>query len=141
MRITLGFLFAVLLASVLAPSPASAHHAFAVEFDAKNCSDIAGVLTKVDYQNPHAYIFVDAKENGQTVPKTFQLSSTSNLKRGGATLPVMNASLGKDVMVRGCASKNGTDNRYAASFIKLAAGTVQRLGQDVEGVFGTKIWR
>ncbi len=141
MRITLGFLFAVLLASVLAPSPASAHHAFAVEFDAKNCSDIAGVLTKVDYQNPHAYIFVDAKENGQTVPKTFQLSSTSNLKRGGATLPVMNASLGKDVMVRGCASKNGTDNRYAASFIKLADGTVQRLGQDVEGVFGTKIWR
>ena len=27
------------------------------------------------------------------------------------------------------------------SFIKLADGTIQRLGQDVEGVFGTKIWR
>jgi hypothetical protein len=73
--------------------------------------------------------------------KTFQLSSTSNLKRGGATLPVMNASLNKEVVVRGCASRNGEDNRYAASFIKLADGTVQRLGQDVEGIFGTKIWR
>ena len=112
-----------------------------MEFDAKNCSDISGVLTKVNYENPHAYIFVDAKEGGQTVPKTFQLSSTSNLKRGGATLPVLNASLGKEVVVRGCSSRNGTDNRYAASFIKLADGTVQRLGQDVEGIFGTKIWR
>ena len=137
MKMTTGFMFAALLAAV----PASAHHAFAVEFDAKNCSDIPGILTKVDYQNPHAYIYVDAKENGQTVAKTFQLSSTSNLKRGGATLPVMNQSLGKEVVVRGCASRNGEDNRYAASFIKLADGTVQRLGQDVEGVFGTKIWR
>ena len=133
MKTTIGFLFAALLAAV----PASAHHAFAVEFDAKNCSDISGVLTKVDYQNPHAYIYLDAKG----VMKTFQLSSTSNLKRGGATLPVMNASLGKEVLVRGCASRNGEDNRYAASFIKLADGTVQRLGQDVEGIFGTKVWR
>ena len=133
MKIALGFLFAVLVAA----APASAHHAFAVEFDAKNCSDISGTLTKVDYQNPHAYIYVDAKG----VMKTFQLSSTSNLKRGGATLPVMNASLNKEVLVRGCASRNGEDNRYAASFIKLADGTVQRLGQDVEGIFGTKVWR
>ena len=40
-----------------------------------------------------------------------------------------------------CGSRNGEKNRYAASFIKLADGTVQRLGQDVEGIFGTKIWR
>ena len=54
---------------------------------------------------------------------------------------VMNASVGKEVLVRGCASRNGEDNRYAASFVKLADGTIQRVGQDVEGIFGTKIWR
>ena len=125
-----------------AAAPASAHHAFAVEFDAKNCSDISGILTKVAYENPHAYLFVDTKTpGGQTVNATFQLSSTSNLKRGGATYAVLNASVGKEVLVRGCASRNGEDNRYAASFIKLADGTVQRVGQDVEGVFGTKVWR
>lgn len=137
MKITAGLAFSLLLAS----APAWAHHAFAVEFDAKNCSDITGVLTKVDYQNPHAYLYVDAKEGGQVVEKTFQLSSTSNLKRGGATLPVMRASIGKEVLVRGCASRNGENNRYAASFIKLADGTIQRVGQDVEGIFGNKIWR
>ena len=140
MKAITGILFCLLI--VLAAAPARAHHAFAVEFDAKNCSDISGILTKVSYENPHAYIFVDAKSaGGQVVPTTFQLSSTSNLKRGGATQPVLNASVGKEVLVRGCASRNGEDNRYAASFIKLADGTVQRLGQDVEGIFGTKIWR
>jgi uncharacterized protein DUF6152 len=139
MRVTFGIVFGLLVAA----APASAHHAFAVEFDAKNCSDIAGVLTKVSYENPHAYLFVDAKEGGSgpVVMKTFQLSSTSNLKRGGATFGVLNASVGKEVVVRGCASRNGEDNRYAASFVKLADGTIQRVGQDVEGVFGTKIWR
>ena len=135
MKPIVAIMFCLLVA--VASAPASAHHAFAAEFDAKNCSDVTGVLTKVNYENPHAYIFLNV--NGEEA--TFQLSSTSNLRRGGATPPVLNASLNKEVLVRGCASKNGEKNRYAASFIKLADGTVQRLGQDVEGIFGTKVWR
>ena len=134
--------YALCLAVLLASAPATAHHAFAVEFDAKNCADVTGVLSRVSYENPHAYLFVSVKNAaGQVEEATFQLSSTSNLRRGGATLPVLNASVDKEVVVRGCGSRNGEKNRYAASFIKLADGTVQRLGQDVEGVFGTKIWR
>jgi uncharacterized protein DUF6152 len=135
MKATVGIMFCLLV--LVASAPASAHHAFAAEFDAKNCSDVTGILTKVNYENPHAYIFLNVK--GEEA--TFQLSSTSNLRRGGATPAALNASLNKEVLVRGCASKNGEKNRYAASFIKLADGTVQRLGQDVEGIFGTKIWR
>jgi Family of unknown function (DUF6152) len=135
MKAIVAIMFCLLV--VVASAPVSAHHAFAAEFDAKNCSDVTGILTKVAYENPHAYIFLNV--NGEET--TFQLSSTSNLRRGGATPAVLNASLNKEVLVRGCASKNGEKNRYAASFIKLADGTVQRLGQDVEGIFGTKIWR
>ena len=135
MKATVGIMFCLLV--LVASAPASAHHAFAAEFDAKNCSDVTGILTKVNYENPHAYIFLNV--NGEEA--TFQLSSTSNLRRGGATPAVLNANLNKEVLVRGCASKNGEKGRYAASFIKLADGTVQRLGQDVEGIFGTKIWR
>jgi len=135
MKATVGIMFCLLV--VVGSAPASAHHAFAAEFDAKNCSDVTGILTKVNYENPHAYIFLTVNNE----EATFQLSSTSNLRRGGATPAVLNASLNKEVLVRGCASKNGEKGRYAASFIKLADGTVQRLGQDVEGIFGTKIWR
>jgi len=140
MKVTAGITFC--LVALLAASPARAHHAFAVEFDASKCADLTGVLTKVSYENPHAYIFMDGKNAaGEVVPMTFQLSSTSNLKRGGATYAALNASVNKEVTVRGCLSRNGTDNRYAASFIKLADGTIQRVGQDVEGIFGTKVWR
>jgi hypothetical protein len=128
--------------TLVASTSTEAHHAFAVEFDAKNCGDITGVLTKVSYENPHAYLFLNVKNaSGQIEEATFQLSSTSNLRRGGATPAVLNASLNKEVLIRGCGSRNGEKNRYAASFIKLADGTIQRLGQDVEGVFGTKIWK
>ena len=139
MRVTAGIFFtaAMLLAAGSASAPVSAHHAFAAEFDAKNCADDVGTLTKVAYENPHAYLFLDVK--GEEA--AFQLSSTSNLRRGGATVAAFNGSLNKEVTVRGCASRNGEKNRYAASYIKLADGVVQRVGQDVEGVFGTKIWR
>jgi hypothetical protein len=140
MKAIAGITFGLLL--LFTSSPALAHHAFAVEFDAAKCSDITGTLTKVAYENPHAYVFVDVKNAaGEKVPMTFQLSSTSNLKRGGATFAALNGSVTKEVTVRGCLSRNGTDNRYAASFIKLADGTIQRVGQDVEGIFGTKLWR
>jgi hypothetical protein len=96
----------------------------------------------VAYENPHSYVWVDVKgAAGTVVESTFQLSSPSNLKRGGATYHVLNSNIGKTVLVRGCASRNGEANRFAASFIKLSDGTVQRVGQDVEGIFGTKIWR
>ena len=140
MNATAGITFCLLF--LLTSSSAFAHHAFAVEFDASKCSDITGTLTKVAYENPHAYVFVNGKNPaGEMVEMTFQLSSTSNLKRGGATFAALNGSVNKEVTVRGCLSRNGTDNRYAASFIKLADGTIQRVGQDVEGIFGTKLWR
>ena len=138
MRVTFGIVFLLLLAA----APAWAHHSFAAEFDAKKCADMTGVMTKVDYQNPHAYVWVDVKNTaGKVQESTFQLSSPSNLKRGGAKYSVLTDNIGKTVLVRGCASRNGEANRYAASFIKLVDGTIQRVGQDVEGIFGTKIWR
>ena len=131
MKWTIGIICGVLLATA---SPAFAHHSFAAEFDASKCSDITGILTKVNYENPHSYIFVDVKgPDGKTEEATFQLSSTTNLKRGGADRPTMMKSVGKQVTVRGCASRNGEKNRYASPWIKLADGTIQRVGQDVEG--------
>ena len=81
MKVTLGTI--VYLVIGLTSAPAFAHHAFAVEFDAKNCSDIKGILTKVSYENPHAYIFVDAKNAaGEVVPSTFQKFGPTAALRG-----------------------------------------------------------
>ena len=57
MKVTCGIVFSLLV--LAASAPAVAHHSFAAEFDAQHCVDITGTLTKVDYINPHAYLYVD----------------------------------------------------------------------------------
>jgi len=47
--------------------PVFAHHSFAAEFDGKKQISLTGVVTKVDWVNPHAYIYIDVKGEGGAV--------------------------------------------------------------------------
>ena len=116
----------------------SAHHSFSAEFDEKKCSELTGTLTGVDWQNPHPYFFVERKDaSGAAVTMTFQTSSIANMTRGGTPRGYFMANMGKTVTVRACASINGTDNRFAASWVKAPDGALHRTGQDVERIFGS----
>jgi hypothetical protein len=118
-------------------APAFAHHSFAAEFDKDKCADFTGILTNIDWQNPHAYFTVDVKEgSGQVQSVTFETSALSTLKRAGTSRSDFVNNYGKTVTVRGCPAKNGTKNRAAANTIKLPDGSVHRIGMDVEGIFG-----
>ena len=116
----------------------AAHHSFSAEFDVKNCSELKGTLVGVDWQNPHPYFFVQGKnDKGQDAKMTFQTSSIANMTRGGTPRAFFMENMQKGVTVRACASLNGTDNRFAASWIKVGDGPLHRTGQDVEGIFGS----
>jgi hypothetical protein len=117
---------------------ASAHHSFSVEFDEKNCGEFTGTLLGVEWQNPHASFFIDSKNaKGEPAKLTFQTSSLANMIRGGTPRGYFIQNMGKTVIVRGCASLNGTDNRYAASWVRVPNEPIHRVGQDVEGIFGS----
>jgi hypothetical protein len=116
--------------------PASAHHAFAAEFDKDKCADFTGTLINIDWENPHAYFTMDVKgDDGKTLQMTFETSSLSTLKRAGTSKADFVNSYGKGVTVRGCPAKNGNKTKAAANYIKFADGTTHRIGQDVEGLF------
>lgn len=116
--------------------PSVAHHAFAAEFDATKCTDITGTLTAFEWQNPHGYFHLDAKDASGTMGSwTFETVSLSTLKRSGTTRRDFADNVGKTVTVRACLAKNGVKNRAAAETIKLPDGQVHRIGQDVEGKF------
>ena len=66
---------------MLLPAASFAHHSFAAEWDGKNCREFTGVLTKLDWQNPHPYFYVDVKDAAGKVENwSFQAYSPVTLQ-------------------------------------------------------------
>ena len=131
MRTSKGLVAAMLCAGVLLCAPAArAHHSFAAEFDGKNCRDFNGILTKLDWQNPHAYFSVDVKEpDGHVEAWSFQTYALITLRRAGNDRQVFLDNVGKEVFVRGCVARNGRKNYAAAGTLKFSDGELRQVGQ------------
>ncbi len=111
-------------------APVSAHHSFAAEFDGKNCREFTGKLTKLDWQSPHAYFYVDVKdENGKVNNWSFQTYALITLRRAGAERQLFMENIGKDVWVRGCLARNGKEHYAAAGTMKMSDGVLRQVGQ------------
>src|SRR5579863_8441725 len=68
----------------LAPLPALAHHSFGAEYDGTKPITLTGVVTKVEWTNPHFYFFVDVKDqNGAVANWKFEGYPPSVLNRIG----------------------------------------------------------
>ena len=71
---------------MLSALPVLAHHSFAAEYDAKTLVTISGVITKVEWTNPHIYFYIDAKDaSGTVVNWAVEGYPPNTLKRTGFT--------------------------------------------------------
>ena len=92
---------------ILATVPVWAHHAFAAEFDAKQPVKFKGVVTKMEWTNPHVWIHVDVKQPDGTVEKWSVEAGTPNvLFRRGFTKQALLP--GTEIIVDGYRSKDGS---------------------------------
>ena len=83
-----------------------AHHAFAAEFDANKPVEFHGILTKIDWINPHVWIYLDVKKPDGTVENwAFEAGTPNNLFRRGFTKQSLKP--GIEVSVDGYQAKNG----------------------------------
>ena len=105
MRTKLLFLLCALLACLCASAPAPAHHGKGA-FDMDKLTIVKGTVTKFEFINPHALIFVDATDDKGSVEHWIAESSSNNhLGRGGYDKNSVKA--GEQVVVTGHRAKNG----------------------------------
>src|SRR6516165_1601341 len=102
----LGALFVTLLLTSLA---ALAHHSFSAEYDETKPIKVTGVVTKVEWQNPHIWFYVDVKDDsGKVTNWAFSGGAPGQLMRRGVTHDKIQP--GMVVVVEGFKAKDGSNN-------------------------------
>jgi len=112
MRKSLGLLVLGLLPL---GAPVAAHHSFAAEFDGNKPVTLNGVVTKVEWRNPHIWVYLDVRDADGTVTAWECEGSAPNaLTRQGwsrSTLP-----LGGALTIEGYQARNGTNTCNARTW-------------------------
>jgi hypothetical protein len=104
-RTSLAGLFLCLLSAV----PALAHHSFQAEFDEAKQFQLTGVLTKVDWINPHIRFLLDVKDADGKVT-TWDLATVAPTIYHRAGLTRTFVKVGETYTVTVCAAKDGSKN-------------------------------
>jgi hypothetical protein len=106
MRTALIAVTALLLGAAAAPL---AHHSFSAEYDANQPVKVTGVVTKVEWQNPHIWFFVDVKdEKGAVANWGFSGAPPGVLQRRGISRSSLKT--GDVVVVEGFRARDGSNN-------------------------------
>ena len=119
----------VLLA--ISVAPIFAHHAFSAEYDANQPITLKGSLTKVEWTNPHGWIYVNTKDdNGKVVNWAIEFGSPNAMLRRG--LRKTDFPEGIEVLIKGYRAKNGTPTVNGTS-VKLPDGRNLLVGSSGTG--------
>jgi hypothetical protein len=116
---------AITLTLTLMATTAFAHHSFEAEYDGNKTATLTGIVTKVDWVNPHAYIFINAKDDAGAVKEIrFELGPPYALVRGGWKKDTVK--IGDKITIEGAALAKDPRNSWAGAlpttFLTPASG-------------------
>ncbi|HKB10679.1 MAG TPA: DUF6152 family protein, partial [Vicinamibacterales bacterium] len=114
--------FSVLVAGIglILGGPVLAHHSFAAEYDANKPLVLTGVVTKLEWTNPHAHCYLDVTNSpGSVTHWCVELAPPKALVECGWRPNSMH--VGDEITIRGAAAKDGS-SRANARLVTLADG-------------------
>jgi hypothetical protein len=122
------------VALLLTARPAFSHHSFAAEFDGTQPVRLQGTITKVEWANPHGWIYVDVKgADGKVVTWAVETAGPNALVRRGVRKSDFPP--GSEIVVNGYRAKNGTPTANAST-LTVADGRELLAGSSGTGAPG-----
>jgi hypothetical protein len=102
--------------------PAAAHHSFAAQYDSKKPVTLDGVVTRVEWTNPHVYIFVDVTDakTKKVANWGFEMGPPHMLQRAGWKRNSLK--LGEEVKVEGWLARDGSNHANARRVTRASTG-------------------
>ena len=118
-RLSSTVAFALLAATL----PGYAHHSFSAQFDSKKPLKMTGTVTKVEWQNPHSWFYLDVKgDDGKVTNWGWELASPNLLLRRGWTPKTLEA--GAVVTVEGFHALDGSNMANARVIVTSTGQTL-----------------
>jgi hypothetical protein len=118
------------LFAFLAVAPTFAHHSVGAEFDLGQRITLQGRVTKVEWMNPHVYLYVEVKANGKTANWACETAGPNTLARQGWSRKTLN--IGDRVTITGFRARDGA-NVASARQVVLADGRTVFAGSPFDG--------
>ncbi len=119
MRVKIAILVAFVLLTIVAPAGSFAHHSVSM-YDMANPTTVVGVVERVEWTNPHTYVYLLAKnDKGVAEEWAMELNSPNFLKHNGWTNSMVKP--GDTLICTGCRAKDGARSMRVTG-VKLANG-------------------
>jgi hypothetical protein len=115
----LALIVSALLVMVL---PLAAHHSFSAQYDSTKPVNLTGAVTKIEWNNPHVYFYIDVKDpaTGKVENWALEMGAPAVIQRNGWTRNSMK--VGDMVIVEGTRAKTGAPHANARSVTMQSTG-------------------